>query len=460
MVVACAAPLTVVVGVPPIVFGVASNVAPALGFVLSGALLLIFSVGYTAMSRFVSGPGGFAVYVENAFGRESAASAAFVALIGYAGFLFGIFGLFGYIAAPLFASQLHISLSWWVWSLLAICVVGAMGYRNVNLSARVLAVALTAEILITLIMDFGILFKGGQSGIDAAGFSVSNLLAGAPGLVIMFAIASYVGFESTTLYGEEVSNRNVTIPRATYIAVVIITVFYSFTFWALGIGYGSSHVIKAAQTNPGSFTLNLAEKFVGTWASDTMNWLVLSSIVAATLAFHNAFARYMFSLGRVGLFPRSLGNSHVAHGSPHFSSLVTSIISAVVIIVFALFHGDPYLQLYGLFIAVATVGIILLYVAGAASVLFFLRRGDRDRRLWHSLVAPVIATLGLLGALYLAIYNFSAMTGSTNALINLMWLIAPVAAVVGALIGRSFYRRNPGSRGLSGEMEDESLGLE
>lgn len=67
VVVAAAAPLTVVVGVPPIIFGVAGNAAAAAAFAIAGLVLLLFSVGYAAMSKHISGPAGFAVFAERAF---------------------------------------------------------------------------------------------------------------------------------------------------------------------------------------------------------------------------------------------------------------------------------------------------------------------------------------------------------------------------------------------------------
>ena len=61
-------------------------------------------------------------------------------------------------------SQFGLMLDWWVWSLIAILLVGILGYRQVDLSAKVLIVLVALEYLIVLIVDFAILGAGGAEG--------------------------------------------------------------------------------------------------------------------------------------------------------------------------------------------------------------------------------------------------------------------------------------------------------
>lgn len=442
MVVACAAPLTVVVGVPGLIWGVAGNAAPAAAFVASGLVLLVFSVGYTAMSRYLSGPGGFAVYVDRAFGRKMSGAASFVALVGYGGFLIALVGFLGYLAAPEFSSSFGLDLPWWIWSIIATIVIGILGYFNVNLSAAILAVLLTAEVLVTIVMDIAIIIKGGPSGFTFASLSPKTLFTASPAIAILFAVASYVGFESTTLYGEEVKNRSKTVPRATYAAVILITVFYCFTFWAMGVGYGTS-ALEVAQKNPGTFTFDLASKFAGQPVSDAMNWLVLTSVLAASLAFHNGFARYMFSLGRSGILHHALGKPHRRHGSPHVASVTSSIVTVIAVVIYAIAKGDPYLQMYSWWVAIGTVAMLLLYSSGGISVLRFLRANSHVGNLWQTVIAPGLSSLALVVLLVATIVSFSTVTGSSNGAVNLLWVLAPIVAVLGYFLARAHYARHP-----------------
>jgi amino acid transporter len=458
-VIAAAAPLTVVVGVPGIAFGLGENIGAAGAYLLAGIVLLLFSIGYATMSRFISGPGGFAVYVARAFGPKSGAAAAFLAILAYNGFLLGVYGFFGFLAEPLFAEKLDIHLAWWVWSMLALSAAGILGYRDIDLSAKVLGVLLLAEVIIVLIVDGGIIFSGGNSGLNVEAFEPSNVFAGSAGVVLLFAFASFVGFEATTLYGEEAKDRRRTIPVATYVAVIAITAFYVFTFWALGLGYGNDHVVSAATNNAGTFVFDLAGRYVGSGAADVMNWLVLSSVFAAILAFHNALSRYMFAMGRNGLLPHRLGRAHGDHESPHVASCVQSAIAAAVLAIFALAHGDPYLGLYAVFVGFGTVGIMLLYTAGSLSVIGYLRLKEQDRRIWHSVIAPTLAAAGLIAATYLGIDNFETLTGSTEDWVNALWLLPFVAAVVGYFVGVARYKIEDGDTGLEADLDIAAAGL-
>ena len=52
---------------------------------------------------------------------------------------FGLIGLLGGVSAGVFG-QFGINLPWYVWSLIAIALVGILGYRQVDLSAKVMIV--------------------------------------------------------------------------------------------------------------------------------------------------------------------------------------------------------------------------------------------------------------------------------------------------------------------------------
>ena len=56
----------------------------------------------------------------------------------------------------------------------------------------------------------------------------------------MFAVASMFGFEATAIYGEEAREPRRTVPRATYLSVVVVTGFFAFTSWMLVSAHGAS----------------------------------------------------------------------------------------------------------------------------------------------------------------------------------------------------------------------------
>ncbi len=71
MIIAASAPLTVVAGGVSTNFAVTGLLGVPLSFVVLGAILLVFAIGYTAMSRHVSNAGAFYAYIAQGLGKPA-----------------------------------------------------------------------------------------------------------------------------------------------------------------------------------------------------------------------------------------------------------------------------------------------------------------------------------------------------------------------------------------------------
>src|ERR1700741_3445928 len=80
---AARAPMMVVAGVMPTTFGEMGVVGQPLLFVILGAVLALFSVGYAEMSRHVHNAGAFYAYIARGLGGTAGAAASLVALVAY-----------------------------------------------------------------------------------------------------------------------------------------------------------------------------------------------------------------------------------------------------------------------------------------------------------------------------------------------------------------------------------------
>ena len=178
------------------------------------------------------------------------------------------------------------------------------------------------------------------------------------GVTLMLAFGSYVGFEATALYGEEAKNPRRAVPRATYIALAVITVFYLVTTWAAISAYGVDDAQAAAGANPTAFLFAANAKYVGGFTTDAMQLLVVTSLFAAFLAFHCNTARYHYALARDGLLPRALSRTHPKYGSPIVASAVQLAIVAIIVIAFAIAGLNPYLQMGTAFYGLGVLGIV------------------------------------------------------------------------------------------------------
>ncbi|WP_240431005.1 APC family permease [Mycobacterium kyogaense] len=439
MVVAAAAPLTVIGGNMPLAMGLGNGAGAPVGFVIAAAVLLVFSIGFVTMTPHVPEAGAFFSYVTVGLGERMGKGIAVVALIAYTAIQIGIYGYIGWAIADTVAHYDGPEIPWPVYSFAVLAVVAVLGYRHIELSAKVLGVALALEIGIVVILDVVMVAKPGPAGITFTSFAPATFTQGTIGIAILFALTGFIGFEATAVFRDEARDPERTIPRATYAAVVIIGAFYAITVWAFVVALGPDQVTGVAQKTldgEGNMLLDTTGDMLGTVGRDIVNVLLLSSLFACVLSFHNVIARYQFVLAGKGLLPARLATVHGDHASPSFSSLVQTATAAIIVGVLALLGIDPLVGVFGSMAGVATVGMVLLMLTTSIAVLvFFLRNRDRGG-LWATRIAPVLAVLGLLASLWLVLSNFTLVTGGSVTLSTVLAAIPFVGLAVGFLVWR------------------------
>lgn len=433
LVVSAAAPLTAVAGGVPLSMLLGNGAGIPLTFLLVTVILLMFAVGYVAMARHIRNAGAFYAYTAQGLGGMMGGAAALIAILAYNAMQIGVFGLFGAATSGLFAGM-GIEAQWWVWTYIGIALVAVFGYRRVDLSAKVLTVLVVLEYLVVLVIDAAILLKGGDSGLSSVPFTPAAFMSGAPAIGILFCFAAFIGFEATTIYSEEAREPHRTVPRATYISVVIIGLFYMLTSWLMVNGAGVDKLVPELQglADPTTFLFGLAERYVGHWIVVTMNVLFVTSLFAGVVAFHNGVARYMYVAGREGLLPKSVGVTHPVFQSPHVGSMIQTVIAILVIALFAFTGQDPVLALFSWLTNVGTLAIILLMAFTAfAIVAFFSRNPELENNVVVTKVLPVITGVILLGLVYYISVNFGAIAGANGVLAVVLPGLVLIAAIIG-----------------------------
>ncbi|MEV5010489.1 APC family permease [Streptomyces sp. NPDC056159] len=441
------APLTGIAGAAPISVAIGNGAGTPAAYVLAGAMILLFSVGFVAMGRHVVDAGAFYTYIGTGLGRTAGAGSAGLALFSYCVIQAAMYGLYGSIVGGLVAHHTGLDLPWWVWALATMAVVKVLGAAGIEMGARVLAVFVTAEFSILLVFGLVTLFKGG--GPEGLGmtdsFSPTAALQGAPGVAVMFAVASMFGFEATAIYGEEARNPSRTVPRATYLSVLVVTGFFALTSWMLISAYGASKASAAAGEalasgdSTGFVFAPIAAEFGG-WVNQVLPILLATSLFAGILTFHNSANRYLFSLGRDGLLPPGLCRLNSRH-APAAAGWVQTMVAVALVVPFALTGKDPVLTLFSWFSGVAVLAMMLLYLLTSVSVVVFFRRERLDRRVWNTLVAPVLGVLCLAGAIWLILANFTTLIGGSTGTAVCLTLLVPVVLALGAVNERVRRRR-------------------
>lgn len=442
-VLAFAAPLASVVGVLPLVIIFAGVGAP-LAFVAATVVLLLFSVGYTTMSRYLPNPGAFYAYISAGLGKTVGLASSFLAMLGYMMVGLGITLFFGIVAHDTVATTLHgPDLPWWSYSILLVLIVGALGYLRIDLSAKVLSVVMVVEIVIVLVFDAAVGAKGGPEGRSLEPFTWSAFSQGQVGVAVLFAVITFLGFEATAIFREETKNPRRTVPRATYLGVVCIGAFYILTTWLLIVAYGPSQAPDVANANAPAMFTDAMQAFVGIWGRDTINILVVTSAFAAVLSCQNIVARYGHSLGVDRALPSALGKVHPRHGSPHVSSLVFTAIFLAGVLVFS--RSDP-AKTYAWLAGAGGFPLLLLMFLTSVAVLVFFHRSRTeitDTTSWHTRVAPVLAIIGLGAALYMSFTNFTLVTGGDEGIAVALQVVTWGVFVAGIVLALFFRAKRP-----------------
>ncbi|WP_437881661.1 APC family permease [Pseudomonas sp. LRF_L74] len=445
-VVSAASPLSVLAGGFPIGIMLGNGAGTPALLLLALLVLLAFSVGYTTMARHVTNAGGFYAFSSRGLGGLAGGAAGVLAMFAYNILQVGLYGMFGGVVSGTMASVFGLELPWWAYSLMAMASIAVLGYRNIDLSARVLSLIVVAEYLAILVLDVAILRSGGDNGVNFDAFKAEHVFSGTPSIGLLFCFAAFIGFEATTIYGEEAKNPRRAIPIATYVSVLLIGCFYALSIWSMVVGVGADKIVPTLQSldDPTTFIYGLSDHYVGGELTQMIRILFMVSIYAGLLAFHNSAARYFYAIGRDGLLPRALGATHRIHQSPHMGSALQSLIAAVVVLIFAAMDADPILQLFSWFSSLATLCLILLMAMTSAAVLMYFRRNPQlNLGILRSLVLPGFSCLVLSVVLVIAVLHFEVLTGSSKALSYGLCAVIPAALVGGILLALRLRRRSP-----------------
>ncbi|MCP3817520.1 APC family permease [Streptomyces sp. A3M-1-3] len=441
-VVSAAAPLTVMAGVAPIAIVLGGIGAPA-GYLLAGITLAIFAVGFTTMSRHVRSGGAFYAYITQGLGKPVGIAAALLAMLGYNGMEIGVYGLLGTATVDTAHALWGIDIPWLPVSLAGLLLIWYGGFRSIDFGAKLLGILLLAETGILVLLAGGVLFKGGADGLSLASFTPGNVLVPGTAAVLAFAFTAFTGFESTVIYRREARDPGRTIPRATYIAVCFLGLFYAFVVWTVIQAFGNDAVVKAAADDPGGLFFAAITTFVGGWAADLMHIFIVTSVLASLLAFHNAINRYGLALAEEGVLPPVLGKVHARHRSPYVAGIAQTVLGLAVVLGFAAAGADPYTQLLLWVNTPGGIGLMALQLLAAIAIPIYFRRISHQEGVLRTVVAPVVAAVLLAAAIVLVVSKVDLFTGASSTVNTVLVALVPAVFLLGIALAFRLRRRRP-----------------
>jgi amino acid transporter len=451
MAVATAAPITAMTGNVPFMVSAGNGIGAPASYLVAMVVLAIFSVGFTSMAKHITSTGAFYGFISYGLGRTAGLASGLLATFAYVVFEPALIGIFSTFATQTLKDQTGADVPWWAFAVLMLAVNATGTWFGVSVAEKLLVVLLATEVTILAAMAVSVAFHGGgPNGFSLDPVNPVNAFKGtSAGLGLFFAFWSWVGFESTAMYGEESRNPKKIIPKATMISVLGVGVFYVFVSWMAISGTGESNAVKVATANPLQLFFGPTEQYVGHWAVDVMQWLMITGSLACGMAFHNCAARYMYALGREGVLPvlkNTVGRTHARHGSPHIAGLVQTVVTAVLLLAFWAAGKDPYTGTYVLLAILGTMAILVVQAVCSFAVLVYFRTHHPESRHWfRTFAAPLVGGVAMLGVVALLVSNMGAAAGTESGSLVLKatpWLVALVAAT-GIGYAQYLKRRSP-----------------
>lgn len=447
--VSASAPMVVLAGGITATYAATGVVGVPLSFILLGAILALFAVGYGAMARRVASPGPFYAYLAQGLSRVWGVAGGILALVSYNAIQISLYGLFG----ATFGSLVGGDVPWFIWSGVAWMIVAFLGLRRVTLNAKLIATLLLLEIGVILVFDLGAFSDGAASGSVTDPMLPGSLLVSGIGGVLALGIAAFVGCELPAVYSEEARSGKA-VARAVLAAVAVICVLYTLSAWAIAVAAGPDKVVDAARDPESGIPFSLMAGQFGDTFSTIAQTLLVTSILGALVTFHHTVARYIYTLARDGVLPVVLGRigSGSGGGAPVNGSLLQSVIALLVVLGFVVTGADPITGLFTILSTLAAIGVMTLMVLASIAAVRLLgdapspsahgqrgRAASREAASGGSTVFPGLAALGLLGVLVTTVVNLKSLVGGSTVVTLLLPAIV-IAAVIGGLIWGSALR--------------------
>ncbi len=390
--VGASSPMTVLAGSVVATYAGTGVVGVPLSFVLLGPALALASVGYVAVARHVQHAAPFYAVLTHGLGRLVGVAGAAVAVLAYNAIQICLYGLIGATLAG------DLGGAWWGWAVVVWLAIGALGIFNVRLNARVLGWALGVELLL-MVFDLAAFTHPAGGHLSVAPLAPGSLVVNGVGGALALGIAAFVGYEQPPVFAEE-ARRPSAPARTTFAALGFLALFYAVASWALAVVVGPHQVATAAQRDPGLPFTVLESLYRPVWGyvlAGLGRLLLVTSMFAAMLAFHNSVARHLFALGREGVLPRLLARAGTGtgrrSGAPIAGSLAQSVTAFVVVGVFVAVHADPLATLFTWLATLAALAVMALLAASCLAALgFFARRrvGPQVEGAWTRLVGPLL----------------------------------------------------------------------
>ena len=376
-----------------VVAGMAGT-ASWLVYVVATVALLIVGVNVGKLAKRIPSAGSFFIYVSRSLGPSYGLLAGWAMLAAYLTTAMALT-----VATSIFVKTLltALGIAFVPNSLVLYLLVSGLALllatRDIRLSSRVGLSLEAVSVVIILVVSIAAMANTGFK-VDPKQLTLANIDIGKSVQAVVFAIFSYVGFESAATLGKEARNPGLVIPRAIQMTALVSGIFFVFTTYVITQGFGDDATKLGASGAP------LGDILVGHQLLVALVYFGAAiSSFACALASLNAFGRMLYSLGRYRFLHASMGRVHLRHQTPYIALVCGAVLNLVLC---AAFSRNAELDTFGWYGTLASYGFIVVYLLCSIAAPVYLRRtGELTAgTIAFGAAGAVLMLLALLGSLY------------------------------------------------------------
>lgn len=339
--------------------------------------------------------GSYFVYIGRNFGPMTGALSGWSMILAYittaAAVVFG-FPLF----LQNFLAVFHIALSFGQQAVIAVLFLGLVtfaAYRDIQMSSRLAVICETVSCGIIIIITGIVIGKHGAV-VDPVQFQFSKGMGGTVSALV-FAVFSFVGFESAATLGKESANPHRNVPIAVIGSAAVAGIFFTVIAYCMVLGMDNNAGSIGGSSSPFADMTNRAGL---PWAAGVVYFAALISAFACALACINASSRMLYSMGRFQFLHGSMGLVHKVHKTPHIAVYASALITLVIVLGML---PLGLLDSFGLTGTIATYGFVIVYFGVAITAPVDMMRSGG--------LKPVHVICGAIGAVMMGFVIFSSV---------------------------------------------------
>jgi amino acid transporter len=395
----------------PVVVAQAGLAAP-LAYPIAFLIVFFTAIVLAELAKAVPSAGGYYTYVSRGIHPRVGFLVSWMNFI-YAPLVLGAVTVFGGYVISSSLEWTGILADWFplLFGVAIVSLVAYIQYMGVQLSGKTLVILGGVELVVVSLLGLWGLVNPGPGGLNFKVFDPGNATS-ISGLFLasVFAIQAFTGWEGAAPMAEESENPRRNVPRALIGSVILFGIFIVLMQWGVMSGWGTDRYsdIPSSPELPG---IVLAKQF---WGS--LWWILLvmliSSVIAVTIACANVGTRMWFRMGVDGALPKWFARVHPDHKTPVnaiIAQWVVAVLTAVgftalVLITSPAPSGGGMIPMatayqYQYYFDGYLIGYVVLFIyslGNLAAYMLYRRERRSEFSWWRHALFPILSTLGML----------------------------------------------------------------